>query len=60
MADFTLVITVPDNMATDILNSVTDHLGYDGTGTRAEFLRGRMRDELKNIYINSKNFSITY
>ena len=60
MTDFTLVITVPDAKATDILNTVTDHLGYldpegnDGQGTRLEYMRQQIRGEIKNIYTQAK------
>jgi len=57
MTDFTIIITVPDIEATDILNTVTNNLGYvDGVTVenRAEFLRQKIRDKVKQIYISAK------
>ncbi len=60
MTEFTLKITVPTNKATDILDTITDHLGYsdpdknNSAGTRVEYLRVQMKNELQNIYTQAK------
>ena len=60
MADFRFVITVPDTNATDVIFTITDHLGYsdpdgnNGQGARLGYLRAEMRDHLKSIYVRAK------
>lgn len=54
MAQLNISIVVPDDKAQDILVTLTDRLGYEGQGTRAEFLRVYVRNYLKELYINSK------
>ena len=60
MTEFTIKFTVPTNKATDILNTITDHLGYsdpdgnDGAGTRSSYLRKEIRDHVKSVYKDAK------
>lgn len=63
MTDFTLVITVPDAKAAEILDTITDHIGFAdpsiNTGlaeeppvviTRQAFLRLAVKKILKGMY----------
>lgn len=54
MAQISITITVPDAQSTDILNTVTDYLGYANGVTRTEFLRQKVRDHLKGWYKTAK------
>ena len=69
MTKFTLEITVPNDKAQDILETITNSLGYGSNNgllvdpdapldpnlpTRVEFLRQHMRDHLKHLYKNAK------
>jgi hypothetical protein len=50
MAILTVKIQVPDSRADDVLNTVTDYLGYDGTTTRQDFLTAKFVQYVKVAY----------
>lgn len=50
----TITLTVPDAKAAEVLEVVTDVLGYDGEGTRKAFLDTSIKNYVKNAYINGK------
>lgn len=55
MTDFTITFTVPDQQATDVLDNVTNALGYQNGGiTRINFLRAHVKSYLKKIYVEEK------
>lgn len=58
MARLTIVITVPDDRAQEILQSVTDHLGYSSDAipvvSRADFLRLEVSRWIKGVYRAAK------
>ena len=62
MATLSLNITVPNNKAADILDTITDILGYDPASVdpkyvglnRAQFLKLQIRDHLKDLYKRGK------
>lgn len=54
MASMTFTLSVPDAKATDVLNTVTDQLGYSGEGTRKAFLDASIKDFVRRAYIDGK------
>ena len=50
----TITLAVADAKATEVLEIVTDQLGYAGTGTRKAFLDAKIKEFVKNAYINGK------
>ena len=52
--DIIITITVPDASAMDILETITNRLGYDGEGTREDFLRKEAAAQMKGIYRSAK------
>lgn len=54
MASISITLSVPDAKATDVLNTVTDQLGYSGEGTRKQFLDAAIKDFVKRAYVDGK------
>lgn len=65
MATVQITITVPDALATDVLNTTTNELGYQtnilvagelvpNPQTRKQFLDLKVRDYLKSYYVAGK------
>jgi hypothetical protein len=50
VAVLTIKIEVPDDKADEVLTSVTDYLGYDGTNTRQQFLTRNVTQYVKAAY----------
>ena len=49
-----ITITIPDNVVADVLDALADLWEWDGSGTKAAFVRGEIRDRLKREYLRAK------
>lgn len=54
MSSMIITLTVPDAKAVEVLQIVTDQLGYEGEGTRKAFLDLKIKEFVKNAYVDGK------
>lgn len=52
-----IIITIPDEVVNDVLDALSGFWGWDGTGTKAAFVRSEIRDRLKREYQRAKKLA---